>query len=129
MSTIAWRLAVGIFWPEAAAATDPVAAWAADVLAYLREHCELVPVPALTVEEVRTRLRQSGPEKGSAQGTLLLVVELRYYQATHLLTVEEVAKEQDALLGPGKGRLLATGPPAKRRALIQAWLKGLGIRD
>jgi hypothetical protein len=78
---------------------------------------------------VRARLKQSEPEKARAQSALLLLVELRYYQVKHLLTVEESTKEQDALLGPGKGRLLATGPPAKRREVVQAWLKGLGTGD
>ena len=113
----------------AAAGEAPVAAWVADALAYLRDHCELVPIPDLTAEEVRARLKRWDPEKGRAGSALPLLVELRYYQAKHLLTVEETAKEQDALLGPGKGRLLATGPPAKRRELIRAWLKERGARD
>ena len=69
-------------------------------------------------------MKQWEPEKGRRENGLLLVVELRYYQLKQLLPAEEVAKEQDALIGLGRGRLLATEPPSKRRELIQAWLRG-----
>jgi hypothetical protein len=107
-----------------AGAWDPVAAQVTDLLEYLRTRCELVPVPDLTAEQVRARMKQWEPEKGRRENGLLLLVELRYYQLKQLLPAEEVAKEQDALVGLGRGRLLATEPPLKRRELIQAWLKG-----
>jgi len=107
-----------------AGAWDPSAAQVTDTLEYLRTRCELVPVPDLTAEQVRARMKEWEPEKGRRENGLLILVELRYYQLKKLLPIEDVAKEQDALVGQGRGRLLTTEPPGKRRELIQAWLKG-----
>jgi len=108
---------------------DPVAVRVGEVLQYVRDYFELRPVGDLTTEQVRARLKEWEPEKGRPESALLLLVELRYYQLKQLLPADEVAKELDALVGLGRGRLLATEPPVKRRELVQAWLKGLGTRD
>jgi hypothetical protein len=108
---------------------DPVAVRVGEVLNHLRDYFELRPVGDLTTEQVRARLKDWEPEKARPESALLLLVELRYYQLKQLLPADEVAKELDALVGLGRGRLLATEPPVKRRELVQAWLKELGVRD
>ncbi len=104
---------------------DPVAVRVGEVLQYVRDYVELRPVGELTAEQVRARLKDWEPEKARPESALLLLVEMRYYQIKQLLPTDEVARELDSLVGLGRGRLLATEPPVKRRELVQAWLKGL----
>ena len=109
--------------PPGAAGWDPVAVGVGEVLQYVRDYCELRPVGNLTAEQVRARLKEWEQEKAKPESALLLLVEMRYYQLKQLLPADEVTKELDALVGLGRGRLLATEPPAKRRELVLAWLK------
>jgi hypothetical protein len=115
-----------VLGPPGAAGWDPVAVGVGEVLQYVRDYVELRPVGDLTTQQVRARLKEWEPEGGRAEIALLLLVELRYYQIKKLLPTDEVAKELDALVGLGRGRLLATEPPVKRRELVLAWLKELG---
>lgn len=103
---------------------DPAGAPVAEILAYIRDRCELLPMPQLDAERVQTRLKELEAEKARPENHLPILVELRYYQLKQLLSVEETARQNGTILGPDQGKLLATGEPILRRQLLEAWLKG-----
>ncbi|MCR4414950.1 MAG: hypothetical protein NUV77_21235, partial [Thermoguttaceae bacterium] len=79
----------------------------------------LADMPELTAEQVKARLAALGLPGAKPADPLAALVELRYYQAAKLLSADEVTELYDAVLGAGKGRTLATGDRAARRALLQ----------
>ena len=104
---------------------NPFAELMTDVLGAVDESFVLKPMPPMKPVHVQGRVTKLEPDFSTSQHDAMLPVlaELRYYQAKQLLTAEEAAPLYDQILGAAKGRVLAGGSEAERRAAVEAWLE------
>ncbi len=82
---------------------------------------QLDKMPELTADQVAHRLAELGRQK--LDKPLLVLAELRYYQAQKLAAHDDLDRLYDQILGPGGGRKMLEGTDAERREALEVLLK------
>jgi hypothetical protein len=101
---------------------------AEEILRQVDEDFFLRPMPKFSPAVAQNRLKTlaaiitEAQSSGNVQNLLAVMIELRYYHAKELATIEDVVPLYDRILGAGKGRIIVTGKKAERREALQDWL-------
>jgi hypothetical protein len=101
------------------------AALAEEFLKFVDENCALKPVPWSVVEQAKPRLARLASKPPHPYAGAALLLEVRYYLARQLVPASEAIAICDTVLGTGQGEKFVSGDAAARRAVLEAWIKGL----
>jgi len=101
----------------APAAPDPSEKWLADLLHQVDEKMTLQPLPELTPDDAKQAAERLIAAKRRDLPADL--VELRTYQARHLIDDASAAGYYEQLLGSGLGETFARGSAEERREILE----------
>ena len=103
-------------WPSpgGAGGTGDDPALAAEIVKYLDSNGALVAIPEFIVQDVKRSITTLARMTQGLRN-LLMLAEVRLYQVKQLLTPNDAAVLYEAVLGQGRGSLVADGDAAKRR--------------
>jgi hypothetical protein len=99
------------------AKTDSIEKWLNDLLRQVDHKMTLQPLPELTSEDAKKAADRMVSAKRHDLAADL--VELRTYQARHLLGNAEAASYYEQLMGGGMGETFANGDVDERRAILE----------
>ncbi len=114
-----------VSWPApgGAGGTGDDPALAAEIVKYLDSNGALVAIPEFIVQDVKRCITTLARMTQGLRNLAPMLAEVRLYQVKQLLTPNDAAVLYEAVLGQGRGSLVADGDAAKRREVLDAWLR------